>query len=72
VAVTAVSPASGRRADVMIDADPGTAMAGVAAELGRLLDGQAASSAAAYGGPGIPGYVRAGSQRWRRASRRQP
>lgn len=41
--VTVVSPATGRRADVVIEADPGTALAQVAAELDRLMHGMPAA-----------------------------
>jgi S-DNA-T family DNA segregation ATPase FtsK/SpoIIIE len=68
VAVTVVSPAAGLRADVVIDADPATPVAQVAAELDHLVHGEVAGSgarvlhfprarpAASYAGPGIPGY----------------
>jgi len=39
VTVTAVSPATRRRADVVIDADPETPVSEIAARLDRLLDG---------------------------------
>ena len=68
--VTVVSPATGRRADVAVDADPGTAVNQIAAELDHLVHGEAAAAvtgevrvrqvlraqAARYAGPGIPGY----------------
>lgn len=72
LAVTVVSVAAGLRADVVIDADPATPVAQVAAGLDRLLHGEAAAGAASgrarvlhfprtrtavsYAGPGIPGY----------------
>ena len=43
--MTVVSPATGRQADVMIDATPETAVAEIAAELDRLMHGQAAAAA---------------------------
>ena len=39
LAVTVVSPATGQQADVVIDADPETAVAEIAAELDRLMHG---------------------------------
>ncbi len=41
--VTVASPAVGRQADVAIDADPGTTLAQVAAELDRLMHGMPAA-----------------------------
>jgi len=48
--VTVVSPATGQQADVMIDADPGTAVAQLAAELDTLMHGGACPAA----GPAAP------------------
>src|ERR1700733_3859336 len=45
LAVTVVSPAAGRRADVVIDADPATPVAEVAAEIDRLMHGERAGAA---------------------------
>ena len=58
--VTVVSPAAGRRADVLIDAAPQTAVAQVAAELGRLMHGGAGSRIPALfvGGHRVPGDMR--------------
>ena len=68
LAVTVVSPATGRQADVVIDANPETAVAEIAAELDGLMHGEGASAggarvlrfpppqAASYGGLGIPGH----------------
>ncbi len=58
--VTVVSPAAGRRADVLIDATPETAMARVAAELDRLMHGAAGSRIPALfvGGHRVPGDMR--------------
>jgi S-DNA-T family DNA segregation ATPase FtsK/SpoIIIE len=71
LAVTVVSPATGRQADVVIDANPETVVAEIAAELDGLMhgDGDGASAggwvrvlrspppqAARHAGPGIPGY----------------
>ena len=70
LAVTVVSPATGQRADVVIDADPETVVAEIAVELDGLMHGEAAAAgggaqvlqfprapaAASYAGPGIPGY----------------
>src|SRR5580658_7590137 len=49
LAVTVVSPAAGRQADVVIDADPATPVAEAAAEIGRVLHGEAAEPAGAAG-----------------------
>jgi S-DNA-T family DNA segregation ATPase FtsK/SpoIIIE len=46
VAVTVVSPPTGQRADIVIDADPETLAGEVAAELDRFLHGEAATAAA--------------------------
>ena len=67
--VTVVSPSTGRRGDVVIDTDPGTAVTEIAAELAHLMRSDAAAvagearmrdvgraQAASYAGPGIPGY----------------
>src|ERR1017187_10457321 len=47
--VTVVSPATGQQADVMIDADPGTAVAQLAAELDGVMHGGARAA-----GPAAP------------------
>ena len=74
VMVTVVSPATPQRGDVVIDADPDTPAAVVAAELDRLMHGMFASASSsggaqvlrlprpreAYAVPGIPGYGEAG------------
>ena len=52
--VTMVSPATGRRADMAIEADPGTAVAQVAAELDRLVRGT--------GGHQVPALFAGGHQ----------
>jgi S-DNA-T family DNA segregation ATPase FtsK/SpoIIIE len=49
LAVTVVSPAAGRQADVVIDADPATPVAQAAAEIGRVMHGEAAGAAGAAG-----------------------
>ena len=55
--VTVVCPAAGRRADVVIDADPGTTVARAAAELDRLVRGTSgpAGPALFVGGHRVPG-----------------
>jgi DNA segregation ATPase FtsK/SpoIIIE-like protein len=73
VTVTAVSPATRRRTDVLIDADPRTPIGEIAVELGRLLGVEdsgsgarllgapvAPAAPAVHVGPGIPGYGRRG------------
>ena len=55
--VTAVWPPARRRADVLIDADPGTTVAQVAAELGELT-GTGAAPALFVGGHRVPGDLR--------------
>jgi S-DNA-T family DNA segregation ATPase FtsK/SpoIIIE len=52
--VTVVSPATGQQADVMIDADPGTAVAQLAAELDTLMHGGACPGAGPAAGPAAP------------------
>jgi DNA segregation ATPase FtsK/SpoIIIE, S-DNA-T family len=58
--VTVVWPAAGRRADVMIDADPGTTVAQAAAELDRLVRGTSGPAVPALfvGGHRVPGDMR--------------
>ena len=58
--VTVVCPAAGRRADVVIDADPGTTVARAAAELDRLVRGTSgpAGPALFVGGHRVPGDMR--------------
>ncbi len=48
LALTVVTPAAGQRADVILDADPATPVAEVAAELAGLTAG--------VSGPGADGY----------------
>ena len=48
LALTVVTPAAGQRADVILDADPATPVAAVAAELAGLTAG--------VSGPGADGY----------------
>ena len=61
---TVVSPATGRRADVVIEADPATALAQVAAELDRLMHGVPVAvpgpwvPALFVGGHRVPGDIR--------------
>ena len=57
LAVTVVSPATGRQADVVIDADPATPVAGAAAEIGRVMHGEAAG-ALFVGYHRVPGDMR--------------
>jgi hypothetical protein len=54
--VTVVSPATGRQADVAIEAGPGTTLAQVAAELDRLMHGVPA----AVPGPWVPALFAGG------------
>ena len=62
--VTVVSPATGRQADVAIDADPGSTLAQVAAELDRLMHGVSVAvpgpwvPALFVGGHRVPGDMR--------------
>ena len=58
--VTVVSSAAGRRADVVIDADPGTTVAQAAAELDRLVRGTSGPAVPALfvGGHRVPGDMR--------------
>ena len=62
--VTVVSPATGRQADVAIEAGPGTTLAQVAAELDRLMHGMPAAvpepwvPALFVGGHRVPGDMR--------------
>ena len=62
--VTVVSPATGRQADVVIEADPGTTLAQVAAELDRLMHGMPVAvpepwvPALFVGGHRVPGDMR--------------
>jgi S-DNA-T family DNA segregation ATPase FtsK/SpoIIIE len=49
LAVTVVSPVTGQQADVLIDADPGTAVARLAAELDGVMRGAAPAA-----GPAVP------------------
>jgi len=58
--VTVVSPAADRRADVLIDAAPETAVAQLAAELDHLLHGAAGSRFPVLfiGGHRVPGDMR--------------
>ena len=58
--VTVVWPAAGRRADVVIDADPGTTVAQAAAELDRLVRGTSGPAVPALfvGGHRVPGDMR--------------
>jgi len=58
--VTVVSPAVGRRADVLIDAAPETTVAHIAAELDRLMRGAGGPrvSALFVGGHRVPGDMR--------------
>ena len=58
--VTVVWPAAGWRADVVIDADPGTTVAQAAAELARLVRGTSGPAVPALfaGGHQVPGDVR--------------
>ena len=61
---TVVSPATGRRADVVIKADPATALAEVAAELDRLMHGMPVTVPLPWvpslfvGGHRVPGDMR--------------
>jgi DNA segregation ATPase FtsK/SpoIIIE, S-DNA-T family len=61
---TVVSPATGRQADVAIDADPGSTLAQVAAELDRLMHGVSVAvpgpwvPALFVGGHRVPGDMR--------------
>ena len=54
LALTVVSPGAQRTADVVLEADPATSVAQVAAELGRFLsgDGIAPGPPSIGGGPG--------------------
>jgi DNA segregation ATPase FtsK/SpoIIIE, S-DNA-T family len=58
--VTVVSPAAGRRVDAVLDADPGTAVAQIAAELDLMLHGGPGPSAPALfvGYHRVPGDMR--------------
>ena len=60
LAVTVASSAARRRADMVIDADPGTAVAQIAAELDRLMHGAAVSRVPVLfvGGHQVPGDMR--------------
>jgi DNA segregation ATPase FtsK/SpoIIIE, S-DNA-T family len=51
LAVTVVSAAAGRWADVVLDADPATPVADVAAGLSRMADGYGSDGAAGLAGP---------------------
>ena len=57
LAVTVMSSAAGRRADVVIDADPGTTAAQAAAELDRLVRGTSGAAVPVLfvGGHRVPG-----------------
>jgi DNA segregation ATPase FtsK/SpoIIIE, S-DNA-T family len=56
--VTVVSPATGRQADVAVEADPGTTLAQIAAELDRLMHGMSAT----VPGPWAPALFVGGHQ----------